>query len=192
MSKLPADPNPVPELELGLTLKGRYVVERELGRGGIGVVYLARDVTFNRPVVVKLLLAESARNEWLEHKFQHEREALGLLRHPNVVGVIDANETPEGQPFIVMEYVEGVTLRSQITAGGMDLLRVARIVRQLGRALNAAHEEGVVHRDLKPENVMLEPVDEEDLVKVIDFGIAKVQNPRFAPGTEVSRLLAGT
>ena len=180
------------ELSPGLILKSRYEIQKELGRGGIGVVYLARDATFNRPVVVKLLLSESARNEWLEHKFQHEREALGRLQHPNIVGVIDANETPDGAPFIVMEYVERVTLRSQIVAGGMDLLRVARIARQLGRALNAAHEEGIVHRDLKPENVMLAQVDEEELVKVIDFGIAKVQNPRFAPGTEVSRLLAGT
>jgi tRNA A-37 threonylcarbamoyl transferase component Bud32 len=191
-AKSPPERQVATELAPGLVLKSRYEIQKELGRGGIGVVYLARDTTFNRPVVVKLLLAESARNEWLEHKFQHEREALGRLQHHNIVGVIDADETPTGQPFIVMEYVEGVTLRSQITAGGMDLLRVARLVRQLGRALNAAHEEGVVHRDLKPENVMLASVDEEELVKVIDFGIAKVQNPRFAPGTEISRLLAGT
>ena len=186
-----ANDNPL-ELAPGLILKSRYKIHQELGRGGIGVVYLARDETFDRPVVVKLLLAESARNQWLENKFRHEREALGRLQHHNIVGVIDADETPSGQPFIVMEYVEGVTLRSQIVAGGMDLLRVARIMRQLGRALNAAHEEGIVHRDLKPENVMLVTVDDEELVKVIDFGIAKVSNPRFAPGTAVSRFLAGT
>lgn len=179
-------------LQPATVLRGRYTIEQELGRGGIGVVYLARDAKFARRVVVKLLLETAAHNEWLKDKFQHEREALGRLQHPNIVGVLDADETPHGHPFLVMDYVKGVTLRSQIDNGPIAAGRVAHLVRQMGRALTAVHREGIYHRDLKPENIMLQRLDDDDeLVKIIDFGIAKLRNPLFAPSTE-SLLPAGT
>lgn len=109
------------------TLMGdRYEVERELGRGGMSVVYLARDRQFlAKRVVVKVLLEETGQHPWIRQKFQQEMEALTRIDHPGVVGVLDSGWTAEGQRFLVMQYVEGVTLRSAIGPAGMDPLRAA-------------------------------------------------------------------
>lgn len=183
-----ASPEPQARIKPGETLNGRWVVGEELARGGIGAVYLARDSRLlNRPVVVKTLLDESLRNEWKVKKFKHEMEALARVEHRGIVGVLDAGEAPDGTPFLVMQYVEGVSLASVISPGGMELRRVAGLVAQMGEALHAAHEAGVIHRDLKPGNVMLRlagTADEE--VKLIDFGIAKVFNPQVTTATATS------
>ena len=180
---------------IGLTLKERYLVEKEIGTGGFGAVYLARDLELlSKPVVIKLLLEKSLDNEWVVQKFRHEIEALSRIDHPGVVGVLATGNMPSGNPFIVMEYVEGVSLRSLMEEerNGMDFERVTSIVRQIGYALKAAHEKGIVHRDLKPENVMVRQLDgEEEQVKLIDFGIAKVKDSRLAPSTVVGET-AGT
>jgi serine/threonine protein kinase len=180
-------------LSPGEKLGGRWVVERELARGGIGVVYLARDSKLARPVVVKTLLAEHLGNEWVANKFKHEREALARVEHRGVVAVLDADQTPAGTPYLVMQYVEGVDLARALRSWKlMDLGRAASIIRQAGRALDAAHEEGVLHRDLKPSNIMLHRTsDGVEEVKLIDFGIAKLKSPLGAPGTNAPRL-AGT
>src|SRR5256885_6716975 len=165
---------------VGTLLDGRYLIERELGRGGIGVVYLARDQQFKvrKPVVIKILLdeLEASRLEgWLLKKFRQEIEALALIDHPGVVGALDAGELPNGKPYLVMQYVEGVNLRSLMRVEGMDLTRVAHLMRQISQALSAAHDKGIHHRDLKPENIMLQKISEgEEYVKLIDFGIASV------------------
>ncbi|MEK7753831.1 MAG: serine/threonine-protein kinase [Acidobacteriota bacterium] len=181
------DPAPGPELSrLGATLNGRYRVERELGRGGSGVVYLARDEQLlDRPVVVKFLHERSEQHPVLRARFRHEMEALARISHPGVVSVLDVGELPGGKRYLVMEYVEGVTLRSQIEAGGLDFDRVARLVRQICAALSAAHEKGIFHRDLKPENIMLLHAGETgETVKLIDFGIAKVEQSQVKARTE--------
>ena len=184
---------PSPILIPGAVLNGRYVVEAEVGRGGIGVVYRARDERLvSRPVVVKVLLEKSAKSAWLLNKFEHEIEALSRINHPGIVGVLDKGELPGGQPFLVMQYINGVTLRTALRGGALPLRRASGIIRQLGRALTAVHEHDICHRDLKPENVMLQDEDEgEEAVKLIDFGIAKVQNAVTGLNTSGSRL-AGT
>src|ERR1700693_3431075 len=152
-----------PMLAATRVLKDRYEVERELGRGGMSVVYLARDrQLLAKRVVVKVLLEETSQDPWMRQKFQQEMEALARIDHPGVVGVVDSGLTAEGQRFLVMQYIEGVTLRSRIEPGGMNFVRAAGLIRQIGQALGAAHEKGVWHRDLKPENVMLQCLGGED------------------------------
>lgn len=181
---------------LGLLLKDRYLIERVLGRGGLGAVYLARDrQLLNRPVVIKVLIAERGEehyNNWFQKKFKQEMEALARINHPGVVGVLDTGEMPDGKPFLVMQYVEGVTLRSVMINQGMDFNYVANIVRQIGQALSAAHAKGVYHRDLKPENIMLEEVGGgHQQVKLIDFGVARIKDSEVATDVEIT-WIAGT
>src|SRR5262245_28045872 len=98
-----------------LKLKDRYLVEKELGRGGIGVVYLAKDTQLHgRPVVIKVLLDQSGKNAWFIKKFRQEVEALSRLDHPSIVHVIDSGQTPDGKPFLVMQFIKGRDLRSLI------------------------------------------------------------------------------
>ena len=167
--------------EATLILKNRYEVVRELGRGGMSVVYLARDrQLLAKPVVIKVLLEETKQDAWIRQKFQQEMEALARIDHPGVVGVLDTGTTPEGNQFLVMQYIEGSTLRSVIEPGGMNFVRAAGLIRQVGQALAAAHEKGVWHRDLKPENIMLQRQGGEDHIRLIDFGIAGIQNSQFS------------
>jgi serine/threonine protein kinase len=182
---------PVP-LPPELKLKDRYLIDKELGRGGIGVVYLAHDTQLlSRPVVIKVLLEDSNQDEWFKKKFRQEMEALARLNHPGIVGVLDAGQMPDGKPFLVMQYVEGAPLRSLIRYEGMNLEMTAGILRQVGQALTAAHEKGVYHRDLKPENIMVQLGDDEAQVKLIDFGIATVMDSQVATSHETTNV-AGT
>jgi serine/threonine protein kinase len=183
-------------------LKGRYVIERELGRGGVGVVFLARDERLHgMPVVIKFLLDAAEQNKWLLGKFSQEAEALTRINHPGVVRVIDRDLADDGRPFFVMEFIKGRPLRDTISSGRpegserperMDLASIARLTRQIGNALHAAHQQGVFHRDLKPENIMIEQLSgDEQQIKLIDFGIAKVVNPQAGNETEVA-VVAGS
>lgn len=178
---------------LGQTLDERYVIERELGQGGVGVVYLARDRKLHdKPVVIKVLLEKSLQNSWVVQKFQQEKEALARVDHPGVVGILDTGELADGKPYLVMQFIDGVTLRSQIKPEGMPLERAAEIMKQAGRALGAAHDRGIFHRDLKPENIMLQSFGAgEEQAKVIDFGIAKLKDSIVAPST-MTGATAGT
>lgn len=170
---------------VGSTIEGRYLVEKELGHGGIGSVYLARDLTLHhRPVVIKILSQASLQDPYVVKKFRQEVEALARIDHPGVVSVLGAGELPDGKPYIGMQYVNGMTLRSQIPIEGMSLERAAAIVRQVGAALDDVHEKRIFHRDLKPENIMLQVLKGgSELVKIVDFGIAKVKDSVVAPST---------
>lgn len=163
---------------IGTMIGGRYRMQRKLGHGGFGVVYLAADEKMlSRPVVVKALHDEGIENEWSARKFKQEIEALARIDHPSIVGIFDVGEMPDGKPYIVMQYVDGFSLRSLITPEGLDFWRAANIMRQTGRALSAAHDRGILHRDLKPENIMVQTLGGGDeQVKIIDFGIARVKN----------------
>jgi serine/threonine protein kinase len=179
----------------GTELKGRYVIKRQLGLGGLGIVYLADDIQLSsRPVVIKTLRGDviNPSDPWFIEKFEKEIQALIKVRHPGVIGVLDAGEMPDGQPFFVMQYVEGSTLRRALYGGMMELNRIARIVRQISYALSAAHDQGVIHRDLKPENVMLQVFPSgEEVVYLIDFGIASIIDPRATQPNQATRV-AGT
>lgn len=177
----------------GALLKDRYLIEGELGRGGIGVVYLARDTQLhNRRVVVKVLLqdaGQSLHTPWFKKKFEQEIEALVRLDHPGIVGVLDAGTMPDGKQFFVMQFVEGQNLRSLMREQPLSHAQIGRIIRQLGYALTAAHDKGIVHRDLKPENIMVQRTsDGDEMIKLIDFGIATVKDSTVATQAEKTKV----
>jgi tRNA A-37 threonylcarbamoyl transferase component Bud32 len=178
---------------VGHVIGGRYCVEKILGSGGISAVYLANDAKLvNRRVVIKVLRDRSLRDEWVGRKFMQEREALARVDHPGIVGVLDAGQLPNRSPYIVMQYIEGTTLRHLLTSSGMDFARTANIIGQLTNALEDAHNHGIIHRDLKPENIMIQLEEgETERVRIIDFGIAKVEQSLIATST-VTGLTAGT
>lgn len=175
---------------LGMLFKNRYVIEEMLGLGGVGAVYLARDrELYPKLVAVKVLLDESAQQDWFKKKFPQEIEALACINHPGVVEILDAGDTPDCKPFLVMQYIKGHALRSLIKYEGMNFNQVAGIIRQVGRALSAAHEQGVIHCDLKPENIMLQDLGEgEYQAKIVDFGIAKIKRSQVAAGVSDTRV----
>jgi serine/threonine protein kinase len=178
---------------IGTTLSGRYLLESELGRGGAGVVYLARDLhVHSRQVAVKLIHEHWAESEWMRSRFREEVHALAKLRHPAIVSVIDSDETADGRIFLVMEYLRGATLRSAIAPGGMDLVRAADLLRQLADALEAAHASGVLHRDLKPDNVILQGEGGKEVVRVLDFGLAKIREETFQSSGVTSHVMGTT
>src|SRR5215471_15068089 len=155
----------------GQLLDDRYQIDKELGHGGVGVVYLARDQKLHdKRVVIKVLLDKSLDNSWVVQKFQQEKEALARVDHPGVVGILDTGELSDGKPYLVMQYIDGVSLQSEIKPDGTALEHAAEIIKQTGRALAAAHDRGIFHRDLKPENIMLQSYGGDDeQVKIIDF-----------------------
>lgn len=162
---------------VGATLDGRYLIERKLGQGGFGEVYLASDSkVVSRKIVVKVMRPNETTSDWSKKKFKQEVEALARINHPGIVGVFDCGETTDSRPYIVMQYIDGFSLRSLLDRQGMSFQRVAGMFRQIGKALSAAHQAGILHRDLKPENIMIQVHDDEEHVKIIDFGVAKVRN----------------
>jgi serine/threonine protein kinase len=140
----------------------------ELGRGGMGVVLLARDRRLQREVAIKLLPAEVDRDPKAREQFLAEARTLAALNHPNIA-IIHSLEEEAGRHFLTMERIEGRSLRERLRDGPLALEEALAIARQVARALEAAHEQGVVHRDLKPSNVMLK---HDGKVKVLDFGLA--------------------
>jgi len=184
---------------VGQILDGRFLIENDLtesgaDKGGIGLVYLARDTKMmDRKVVVKILQKAALENAEVIRKFQHEKEALIRLNHPNIVSILDSGTLKDGNPFMVMEYIPGHSLRKLLRESGtvpFDL--AAHIIESVGNALGAAHAQKILHRDLKPENIMLTPHEGGfDQVKLIDFGIARVEESQLAPETVVG-MSAGT
>ncbi len=176
-----------PDLQAGTIVANRYRIDASLGRGGQAMVYRACDLTLmSKPVVVKIL-APSAQNSWLGSRLQHEIEALARIDHPGVVGVLDTGALPDGSPFLVMQYAEGTTLRQALASGALERMRAATILRQIGAALEAAHGKGIVHGDLKPDNIVLQRLsDGSELVKLIDFGLARVDLSKAAASTNTS------
>jgi len=143
-----------------------YRITEKLGEGGMGVVYLAEDKHLARRVAIKFL---SSTDHHYRARFIREARAVSALSHPNIATVHDYGETDEGQPFIVMEYVKGMTL-SAVLDDGLTMLRSVEIVSSIAEALGEAHEHGIVHRDIKPSNVV---INERGQVKVLDFGLVK-------------------
>ena len=164
---------------------GSYQILSEIGRGGMGVVYLAEDVRLGRRVALKALPAAVAMQPDLRERLRREARAAATISHP-AVAVVYALEELGDQLFIASEYVPGDTLRSVIARGPLDPARARSIASDIAAALAAAHDAGVIHRDLKPENVLIKS---DGSVKVVDFGIAHVEgSDALAP--HAHRLLA--
>src|SRR5687767_11604322 len=133
-----------------------YRVEAELGRGGMGVVYRARDERLRRPVALKILNAEMASRSDYRQRLLEEAQAASALNHPSITTIYEVADE-DGQIFIVMEFVTGQTLRDALKMGAMDPRPLVRVGAQVAEGLAAAHTHGVIHGDIKPENVMLQP-----------------------------------
>lgn len=158
-----------PTLAKGSRLS-HYEIIRKIGEGGMGIVYLGRDISLGRSVAIKLLNKRYERNEENIRRFVREARAASALNHPNILTIFEIGEY-EGSHFIVSEHIEGTTLREVMKGGTMELRTIVDTVAQIADALAAAHKARIVHRDLKPENLI---VRDDGYVKVLDFGLAKL------------------
>ncbi|MCC6620978.1 MAG: serine/threonine protein kinase [Deltaproteobacteria bacterium] len=162
---------------IGATVADKYRVDRLLGAGGMGAVYVATQLAVNRPVAIKVLRQMPGVSEsQLVERFKREALATSKLRHPNTVSVIDFGQTPQGMLYLVLELLQGVTLTRLIRSEGpLAPERVAAIGKQIAKSLAEAHTHGIVHRDLKPDNVFIcDYHGDPDFTKVMDFGIARL------------------
>lgn len=148
---------------------GHYEIIKEIGRGGMGEVYLAKDTKLKRQVAIKLLAAHITQDKTRVRRFRQEAFATSALNNPHIVTIYEIGEW-HGRDFIATEFIDGTTLRSILSNKKLSIGEALDITIQIASALNAAHDTGIVHRDIKPENIMIRP---DGLVKVLDFGIAK-------------------
>src|ERR1051325_7366015 len=148
---------------------GDYELLTEIARGGMGVVFRARQIALNRIVALKMILAGRLANPDDVTRFRTEAEAAAKLQHPNIVAVFDVG-AQDGQSFFTMEYIEGVSLDQKLAQGPLACKAAARYVRILARAVHYAHQQGILHRDLKPSNILIDSFDEPHIT---DFGLAK-------------------
>ncbi len=160
---------------LGAVLENRYRIERKLGQGGMGMVYLGEHVRTGRRCAVKLLPPEATHDAEAVKRFEREARVLGTLGHPGIVGIHDFSETPDGRPYFVMDYLEGEDLQTRLRrVGRLSWDETRKIVDEIAAALYAAHLAGVLHRDLKPANVFLtQSPGAPERVVLLDFGLAK-------------------
>jgi hypothetical protein len=164
------------ELVTGTMIAGHYKIDRILGRGGMGVVYLADDTRLKRPVAVKVLPEIFTTDPERLARFEREAKFLAVLNHPNIAAIHGLEES-EGRRFLVLELAEGETLQARLNRGAFPVEESLKTCLQITEGIEAAHEKGIVHRDLKPGNIMITP---EGKVKILDFGLAK------AYGTETT------
>ena len=170
---------------IGEVLDGKYHLDRLLGQGGMGAVFLATHLGTTRPVALKVIAPQFMTNEEVGERFRREAEAAGRLRHPNVVNVTDFGVAEVGSDtlaYLVMEYLDGASLGELIKQrGAMPLPLVVDIVEQICLAIGNAHQQGIIHRDLKPDNILLQPDQRGGyIVKVLDFGLAKLRDSSSA------------
>ena len=153
---------------------GHYRIVRLLGRGGMGEVYKARDLTLERDVAIKVLSAGRNDPDDARKRLLHEGKAVAAVDHPNICAIYEVGEAPDGSTFIVMQYVEGKTLAATLLRGPMTVRDALVLGAQITEGLSAAHRRGIVHRDLKPQNIIVTP---SGGLKLLDFGLAKVVLP---------------
>lgn len=156
-------------------LNDRYQLELKLGEGGMGSVYRALDLATNRDVAIKVLRRDLAESKHARRRFAREARAAGMLNHPGIVRVMDFVD--EARPYLVMELVNGVSMRRFVRRERPDALRLLTLTDELCDGLAHAHDRGVVHRDLKPDNIVITP---EGKVKILDFGLARVRLPEIS------------
>ena len=175
-------------------LAGRYRLEGKLGQGGMGKVYRATDVSLNRQVAVKMIRDEFFADQKAVEKFRQESQVTGSLAHPNVVTVYDFGVEASQRVFLVMELLEGITLRQELRMKKrLTAARTLELFEGICAGVSAAHARGLIHRDLKPENIFLSQKDAREVVKITDFGVAKVlpQSPDDTRDT-ITGALVGT
>ncbi len=160
----------------GTVIRGKYRIVAKIGEGGMGAVYKAMHMHFNEACALKVMAPNLANDAGLVKRFGREAIIARKLRHINAVKVEDFDETEDGRPFIVMEYIEGQSLKSLMTAAGpLPVARACSIIKQAAAALDAAHQLGLIHRDIKPDNIVLVVSNGQEVAKVLDFGIAKIR-----------------
>jgi eukaryotic-like serine/threonine-protein kinase len=178
-SNCPQDGTPLTQSEEwaeGTVVRGKYQVIQKIGQGAMGAVYKALHMHFEELRALKVIASGLANDKTFVKRFEKEAILTRKLQHPNAVRVDDIDETEDGHPFIVMEYIEGRSLRKVIQSDGpMAPTRVSAIIQQVASALDAAHKLGIVHRDIKPENIVMLQGKKEEVAKVLDFGIAKMK-----------------
>lgn len=162
-----------PDRLLGKILASRYRLIRRLGAGGMSVVYLARHVAIERLSAIKILRRDLGANAAHRERFLREGRAVNRIQHPSIVDITDVGED-DGIAYLVMEYVRGESLLEALRRGPIEWRRASALASQIAGALARSHQLGIIHRDLKPDNVMLVGLDGEELVKLMDFGIAKM------------------
>jgi serine/threonine-protein kinase len=179
-------------------LGGRYVVTELLGEGGIGVVYKAEDLKEHTEVAVKFMIqeptSEMKTQQIRQRYFAREIAILSKIRHPGIVALYDSGFTEIGLPYFVMEYVVGQTLFDILKEGPLVLGRAFNLLKQVGSALDCIHQHNAIHRDLKPENIMIITKEGKEVVKLLDFGIAKIledaqSDSPFMPITQAGNIL---
>jgi len=184
-----------PDSLIGTTIAGKYRIDERLNEGGMGTVYRGTHVLMDKTVAIKVLRPALAADEKIVARFSREARAASRISHPHALSVTDFGEDENGNVFLVMEFLSGKTLKQVIRdKGPLSLARVVDITRQVGDALSAAHAQGVIHRDLKSDNIMLVDTMSSDHAKVLDFGIAKINEPDGRPDTGLTapNLVIGT
>ncbi len=178
----------------GEILDGRYEVVRLLGRGGMGSVYLGRHIKLGKRVAVKFLHARYATSPDLVKRFEREARAASLIAHSNIVDVLDVGVSKSGDPYMVMEYLEGESLAELLDRKGpIDLSAACGVLEPVLLALTATHDQGIIHRDLKPDNVfLLHEKGKPPVVKLIDFGISKFVGDRQRSAVTQTGAMIGT
>jgi serine/threonine-protein kinase len=164
---------PHPDALIGQVLANRYLIESRLGEGAMGAVYKAKHVKVGRAFAVKVLHKHLLEDPKLVKRFEREAELAGRLRHPNVIGVVDVGDLPDGTRYMVMEFAAGPDLATVMSEAPMPAPRIVHLTRQLLEGLYHAHEQGLIHRDFKPENVIIErDAHGAEVPRIVDFGIA--------------------
>ena len=179
---------------VGSIIGGNYHIEKKLGEGGMGAVYLGEHVKMGRKSAIKVMTQAMANNPEAIARFNREATNASRINHPNVCAIYDFGETPDGTIFLAMEFIEGEALGDRLAAAGglFPLDRAADILEQTADALQSAHDLGIVHRDLKPDNIMIAKSRGKDLVKVVDFGIAKAMGGEEGQEVTKTGLVIGT
>jgi serine/threonine protein kinase len=177
------------ELDQGTAL-GEYKIQGKLGEGGMGTVFSALHPMIGKRAAIKVLKRQFCDDPVLIERFVDEARIVNQIGHPNIVDIFNFGEMPDGRRYFAMEWLIGETLRERLRRGPLSLTQMARLIRSLARALEAAHDKGVIHRDLKPENIFLADIaHEEPLVKLLDFGVAKLANDGKMAHTEKGQIL---
>ncbi|MGD0695596.1 MAG: protein kinase [Terriglobia bacterium] len=177
----------------GTVIRSKYRVVSKLGKGGMGTVYKVMHVAFNEVHALKVINPSLMSDDLFVKRFKHEAVVTRKLRHPNAVRVDDIDEAEDGRPIIVMEYIEGQSLKRLIKdLGPLPVPRVCTIIKQAAAALDAAHRLGMIHRDIKPDNIVLISTPEGEQAKVLDFGIAKLKETQTGELAGVTLTEAGT
>ncbi|HEY0135786.1 MAG TPA: serine/threonine-protein kinase [Nannocystis sp.] len=174
---------------IGQTIDGRYQIRELLGEGGMGAVYAAEHLSLRKQVALKVIHPEFAGNAEIAARFTREAMATAQLDHPNVASALDYGTLPGGGAYLVTQLVRGRSLESHRAAGRMQWRQVCDLGSQIADALTAAHAIHIVHRDLKPDNILLEPRDDGTfLVKVLDFGVARITAGANLPTSDLTRM----